>query len=272
MTISISPGTANVVGRSLVSVSRDAAAGLAGASVAAALFLGAPILAPAPAQAACDNYQFEGGLLQLELDNGYTVQVPANGQTVGPGRVMAANLGRTLATFGDATGGISGRKIEFKVSYDEGPGSGDVSYFTGQVNDNGRASGNVNSGKLFAGRADTPWHTNRSLSCVAPAAAPPPPPPPPPPSPPPPDSKSLEGPLVSWDEVPVGGLTVHITDRSGSKSSQCTYKADGYERGFELKAGEPTNVVIFPAIRKFANWDVTVTCDNGTETRTSIFF
>jgi hypothetical protein len=39
-----------------------------------------------------------------------------------------------------------------------------------------------------------------------------------------------------------------------------------------LKAGKTTNLVIFPAIRKYAPWDVTVTCDNGTETRTSIVF
>jgi hypothetical protein len=95
------------------------------------------------------------------------------------------------------------------------------------------------------------------------ASAPAPPPPPPPPAP-------KQGPAVSWDPR-VGGLTAHITDRSGV-ASQCVYDSDGYQRSFFLPAKGTYDLVIVPAIPKFANWNVKITCDNGTSTQTSTFF
>jgi hypothetical protein len=91
--------------------------------------------------------------------------------------------------------------------------------------------------------------------------APPPPPPPPPPK---------QGPGVSW-EPRLGGLTVHVTDRSGV-ASQCTYTSDFYQRSFFLPVNQTYDLVIVPAIPKFQNWNVTVKCDNGTTTNTSEFF
>jgi hypothetical protein len=66
-------------------------------------------------------------------------------------------------------------------------------------------------------------------------------------------------------------LIAHITDHSGV-GSQCTYKSDWYERGFYLPANGKYDVVIVPALPKLDNWDVTVTCGNGTSTHTSTFF
>jgi hypothetical protein len=88
------------------------------------------------------------------------------------------------------------------------------------------------------------------------------------PQPPPPAPK--QGPGVSW-EPRLGGLTAHITDRSGV-ASQCTYTSDFYQRSFFLPANQTHDLVIVPAIPKFQNWNVNVTCDNGTTTNTNEFF
>lgn len=271
-TIRIPTGTTKAADSSAVSVSRAATACLASAAVSAALLVGASLLASVPAQAgpmfplapACDKYQFNSGLLQLDLDAGATVQIPVNGQTAAG---TASVYDPTAASSGIASGGVTGRKIDITVNWTRGPAAGRQSWFSGQVNDDGRASG------FSMVNTDGPsgWHTNDSLSCITPPAPPRPPAPPPMPKlPKPPPPKPLAGPGVSWDPR-LGGLTVHITDRSGVDSN-CTYKADAYEQGFFLPKNSTKDLVIVPAIPKFANWDVTVTCDNGTSTRTSIFF
>ena len=82
---------------------------------------------------------------------------------------------------------------------------------------------------------------------------------------------SKQGPTVSWDLI-VGGLVAHIADRSGV-TSQCTYTADnGFTQSFGLKANSTFDLRIVPAIPEFRNWDITVSCDNGTRTQTSTFF
>jgi hypothetical protein len=69
----------------------------------------------------------------------------------------------------------------------------------------------------------------------------------------------------------LGGLVAHVNDRSGI-ASQCTYTSDWYTRSFFLPANATYDVVIVPAIPKLANWEVTVSCDNGAITHTSTFF
>jgi|GEM_PF-3637397 len=67
-------------------------------------------------------------------------------------------------------------------------------------------------------------------------------------------------------------LVVDIGSNADSDAN-CTYTADGwYHRSFFLDAHGRHNLVIAPAIPKFAPWDVVVSCDNGTETRTSYFY
>jgi YD repeat-containing protein len=82
--------------------------------------------------------------------------------------------------------------------------------------------------------------------------------------------KPKEGPTVSFDPI-LGGLNVHITDRSGV-TSQCTYDADGFTRAFRLDANSSTDLKIVPAVPKLDNWSINVTCDNGTSTQTTQFF
>jgi hypothetical protein len=93
---------------------------------------------------------------------------------------------------------------------------------------------------------------------------------PPPPDNPPPPPTPLQGPTVTFEKV-VGGLVVHITDRSGV-ASQCTYTADDYNRSFGLAANSTYDLRIVPAVPRFKNWDVTVACDNGTTTHTTNYF
>jgi hypothetical protein len=94
-------------------------------------------------------------------------------------------------------------------------------------------------------------------------------PPPPPDQPPPPPAPKL-GPTVSWSPV-LGGLQAHITDRSGV-SSQCTYATDNFNRGFGLPANSTYDLRIVPSVPQFRNWNVTITCDNGTTTQASTYF
>jgi Domain of unknown function (DUF4189) len=94
-------------------------------------------------------------------------------------------------------------------------------------------------------------------------------PPPPPNEPPPPPAPKL-GPTVSFNKV-LGGLESYITDRSGD-TSQCTYATDDYSRSFGLPANSTYDLRIVPAVPRFKNWTVTVTCDNGTSTTATTYF
>lgn len=93
---------------------------------------------------------------------------------------------------------------------------------------------------------------------------------PPPPNEPPPPPAPLQGPTVSFNTV-LGGLEAHITDRSGV-SSQCTYVTDDVNRSFALPANSTYDLRIVPAVPRFRNWTVTITCDNGTSTTATTYF
>jgi hypothetical protein len=92
--------------------------------------------------------------------------------------------------------------------------------------------------------------------------------PPPPPNDPPPAPKL--GPTVSFEPV-LGGLVAHITDRSGV-TSQCAYATDGFNRTFALAANSTYDLRMVPAIPRFRNWTITITCDNGTSTTVTHYF
>jgi uncharacterized protein DUF4189 len=94
--------------------------------------------------------------------------------------------------------------------------------------------------------------------------------PPPPNDPPPPPPAPKLGPTVSFDTV-LGGMVAHVTDRSGV-SSQCTYATDDFTRSFALAANSKYDLRIVPAIPRFRNWTVTITCDNGTSTTATTYF
>jgi hypothetical protein len=73
------------------------------------------------------------------------------------------------------------------------------------------------------------------------------------------------GPTVSFKPV-LGGLEADIVDRSGI-SSQCTYAMDDVNRSFALAANSTFDLRIVPAIPRFRDRNVTITCDNGTKTQ-----
>ena len=89
------------------------------------------------------------------------------------------------------------------------------------------------------------------------------------PPPPPPPAPKL-GPTVSFNPI-LGGLEALITDRSGV-SSQCSYATDNYNRAFALPANATYDLKIVPAVPRFKNWTVTISCDNGTSTQATTYF
>jgi hypothetical protein len=93
---------------------------------------------------------------------------------------------------------------------------------------------------------------------------------PPPPPPPPPAPAPKLGPTVSFNPI-LGGLEAHITDRSGV-AAQCTYAMDDINRSFALAANSTFDLKIVPAIPRFRDRSVTITCDNGTKTQATTRF
>ncbi len=91
-----------------------------------------------------------------------------------------------------------------------------------------------------------------------------------PPPPPPPAPAPKLGPTVSFNPI-LGGLEAHITDRSGV-ASQCTYVMDDINRSFALAANSTFDLKIVPAIPRFRDRSVTITCDNGTKTQATTRF
>jgi Domain of unknown function (DUF4189) len=92
-------------------------------------------------------------------------------------------------------------------------------------------------------------------------------PPPPPPSAPP--APKL-GPTASFNPT-LGGLEAHITDRSGT-ASQCSFTMDDTNRTFALGANSTVDLKVVPAIPKFRDRNVTISCDNGTNTQVTTQF
>lgn len=90
-----------------------------------------------------------------------------------------------------------------------------------------------------------------------------------PPAAPPAPAPKL-GPTASLHPI-LGGLEAHITDRSGL-TSQCTFAMDDINRSFGLPANSTTDLKIVPAIPRFRDRSVTITCDNGTKTQTTTRF
>jgi len=88
--------------------------------------------------------------------------------------------------------------------------------------------------------------------------------------PPPPAPAPKLGPTVSFNPI-LGGLEAHITDRSGV-ASQCTYVMDDINRSFALAANSTFDLKIVPAIPRFRDRSVTVSCDNGTKTQATTHF
>lgn len=179
-------------------------------------------------------------VVNINISDGSTMSFAANGTAVnGPTTIGPPAL---EGTPGALQGGIAPNgHVELTFIH----GANDQRSFVGDVGDDARATGSI---------AGTPltWATGGPLNCTKAVEAP------------------KEGPTVSFDPI-LGGLVAHITDRSGV-TSQCTYDADGFTRTFRLEANKSTDLEIVPAVPKLANWNINVTCDNGTSTQTTQFF
>jgi hypothetical protein len=214
---------------------------------AAVVFAAGGFLAvPAHADATCT---VPGQYLNLHQSNGYDIVVSANGATLGPTGLARATP--ELATYGDVSGGIQGRNIDFTITWSDNKGQ---AHFTGTVGDDGVAHGTSTGPSIPVNLWNPgPWDSDGPLTCT-------------------PDTQAAPklGPAVSWDPI-VGGLVAHITDRSGV-SAQCTYTSDFYTRSFFLQANSTHDLKIVPAIPEFRNWNVNISCDNGTSTQTTTFF
>ena len=80
----------------------------------------------------------------------------------------------------------------------------------------------------------------------------------------------VQGPDVKGEPI-LGGLIVHVTDHSG-KTSKCHYDSEVVDRDFTLNANSTADLTIVPALPLGRAWPVTVTCDNGAKTETTIDF
>lgn len=236
---------------------------LTAVAMAAGLSIGSPILAPlvahasppAPLAPACDNYEFKGGLFQIEA-GGWTLQIPATGQNVGPGEAFQAIIGRSVASFGNASGGITGRNVNITVNWTKGPFAGAASTITGQVNDDGHASGDYTLTGSGSANGTNPWHSTDTLSCFTPAPLPMPKLPPPTP---PTDAIS-----VNFANIATG-LRVNVNNSSSVKGT-CTYDASApnsfippFHKDFTVAANGGTSFDI-PGIPTGTEYNTVTAC------------
>jgi YD repeat-containing protein len=197
-------------------------------------------LAPAP----CLQYAFSG-----------PTEIVSNGRSIVTFNGNGPNV-NTSATANNLTVPISGsvdanKFVTLTVTMPRLEATGPVTKtYSGAVGDDGiPRSRDSNSSPIVQSGGE--WNLGAPLKCEKEAAP-------------------KEGPTVSFDPI-LGGLNVHITDRSGV-TSQCTYDADGFRRTFRLDANGSTDLKIVPAVPKLANWNINITCDNGTSTQTTQFF
>ena len=220
------------------------------AAAAAGLATGGLFAVPVPAHAippaplappACLQYGFAGPT--SIVSNGRAI-VTFNGDGPSVNTSATANaLTVPINGFVDAN-----KFITLSVSMPGPPPATET--YAGAVGDDGIARGRISNTSPIV-QSGGEWSTAAPLKCIKEAAP-------------------KEGPTVSFDPI-LGGLNVHITDRSGV-TSQCTYNADGFTRTFRLEANSSTDLKIVPAVPKLDNWNINVTCDNGTSTQTTQFF
>lgn len=259
--------------------------------VVAAAIGAAGVCAPVPAGAqpgfplapACEKFVYPSETFTLKQSNDIIVTLTLNkdGPFYGPASHTVA--GKPDVTGGSVSGELEGDYIDFYVDWHNGV----KNHYFGQIDNDGVARGTTLNSNVH----EDGWYSLDKFTCApfeappgvqgadkAPLAVAPPPlqdsknsdlavgdPVPAPAAP-----KPLENPNVSFEPV-VGGLVVHVTDRSGV-ASQCVYESELVQRTFALPAKSTFDVRIVPAVPLFRNWDVTVSCDNGTKTTTSTFF
>jgi hypothetical protein len=198
---------------------------------------------PYPLAPVCTNWLFNG-FTQLTRSDGWVMWFISDNAGVPETARFNKPLPDGGFSNGPLVGGIQGTAMNIR---EQVTGDPVWTLWAGNIDQAGNASGIIENSST----SGVTWHTNAPLRCQS---APP----------------SLQGPTVSWDYWP-GGVTAHITDRSGI-DAQCTYTADWYDRSFFLPANSTSDLVIWPAIPEHRNWHITIACDNGTRTETTTFF
>ena len=129
----------------------------------------------APASAApCGQYGVKSdpvGSVELTQDNGVRVFIRFEGINA-RGQASYNIPGQTDRTFGEATGGIFGNRIDINIQWTEGPGAGLSNHYFGDITEDLRATGTtVNS----LGTGNHWRNSSASFECVIPADQIPPP-------------------------------------------------------------------------------------------------
>jgi hypothetical protein len=156
-----------------VSAKRIAAPAVAAVGLLAGISPPAQALPPLPLAPACAKFEFYQGRLDMWLDNGMLVTVQGYGTNVG--NTAQYNIpNKTAPTYGTPSGGIigAGDVIGINVNWNQGPGAGTSSSYTGQIDPNGVANGTQTdqNGQVH-------WQTRGNTFKCVPAAAEPAPPP-----------------------------------------------------------------------------------------------
>jgi hypothetical protein len=130
-----------------------------------------PMIPLAPLSPACTSYLWPGGgVFSINAGNGTDTAVSTSQDYV-VGRAFYTPVGApgpANATYGNPSGGIvGGTSIDITINWDQGPGAGYASHFTGKINDEGLASGTVHNSNR-----DDNWSSPQKFSCIT--QAPPP--------------------------------------------------------------------------------------------------
>jgi hypothetical protein len=129
------------------------------------------VAAPANAEP-CGEWGMGGrnGVFTMHLDNGVEVAIRFEGSDA-RGQSSYILHYQTDRTYGTATGGIFGTRVDINAHWTDGPGAGLSNQFYGDVTEDGRATGtSVNS----LGTPNT-WKSGSILTCLIPASQIPPP-------------------------------------------------------------------------------------------------
>ncbi|WP_206428460.1 hypothetical protein [Mycolicibacterium stellerae] len=238
-------------------------------------FVAVSTAAPAGAEPACIKYLWPGGgTLSMDVANGtHAVIGTSNDYVVGTPFYTPANApGTSQVSYGTGSGGIrNGTKLDFTINWTSGPGNGKSWHFTGDIDAQGLARGNVATPDGAAG-----WSSTQQFSCIE-KAAPPPPPPPPPPKPCPPGSVKPEviepekcAPPTDAVRMTIGGgalqRTVTVTN-NGPLGGTCAYDAKatsgvfapGLNRQINVGPNASTSIDV-PAPPLGSTYHVTLKC------------
>jgi hypothetical protein len=204
----------------------------AAAAIAVGLFVNA-LPAHASPPTGCGQFALPA-TVNITIGDGTSMSFAGGGTSINAPTEIAGIPGLAQGTMDPASG-----RMDFHFIH----GANDDRHFTGNQFDDGNVSGDVQP-------SGNNWHTTTPMVCTQQVA--------------------LPNPDVASHIIP-GGIVIDVTDHSG-KTSKCHYDSEVYDRDFTLNAFETAHVPLVPALPLFRAWPVTVTCDNGTRTDTTIDF